>query len=61
MDSDLSVYYCALSRVFAYKCAAGRHLLETFGGPMEAYFAPPGAYEAVPGLTAQDIAALGNK
>ena len=33
MDSDLSVYYCALSRVFAYKCAAGRHLLETFGGP----------------------------
>ena len=33
MDSDRSVYLCALSRVFAYKCAAGRHLLETFGGP----------------------------
>ena len=33
MDYDRSVYYCALSRVFAYKCAAGRHLLETFGSP----------------------------
>lgn len=32
MESDLSVYYCALSRVFAYKCAAGRRLVEVFGG-----------------------------
>ena len=39
MDSDLSVYYCALSRVFAYKCAAGRHLLETFGGPAAVFTA----------------------
>ncbi len=39
MDSDLSVYYCALSRVFAYKCAAGRHLLETFGGPAAVFAA----------------------
>ncbi len=33
MDSDATVFYCALSRVFAYKCAAGRHLLEVFGSP----------------------------
>ena len=39
MDSDLSVYYCALSRVFAYKCTAGRHLLETFGGPAAVFAA----------------------
>jgi len=39
MDSDRSVYLCALSRVFAYKCAAGRHLLETFGGPAAVFAA----------------------
>ena len=32
MESDLAVYACALSRVFAYKCAVGRRLLEVFGG-----------------------------
>lgn len=38
MEPELSVYYCALSKVFAYKCAAGRRLLEHFGGP-DAVFA----------------------
>ena len=33
MDSDAIVYCCALSKVFAYKFAAGRHLAEAFGGP----------------------------
>lgn len=33
MDSDQLVYYCALSRVFAYRCAVGRQLLAHFGGP----------------------------
>ena len=32
MESDLVVYHCALSKVFAYKCAVGRRLMETFGG-----------------------------
>ena len=32
METDLLVYGCALSKVFAYKCAAGRQLLEHFGG-----------------------------
>ncbi|MBR5100255.1 MAG: DNA-protecting protein DprA [Bacteroidales bacterium] len=32
MESDLAVYACALSKVFAYKCAAGRRLMEVFGG-----------------------------
>ena len=32
MDSDLAVYHCALNKVFAYKCAAGRQLMEAFGG-----------------------------
>ncbi|MBR1538680.1 MAG: DNA-processing protein DprA [Bacteroidales bacterium] len=32
MESDLLVYHCALSKVFAYKCAAGRQLLAAFGG-----------------------------
>ena len=39
MDSDLSVYYCALNKVFAYQCAAGRHLLEAFGGPAAVFAA----------------------
>lgn len=38
MVSDLCVYYCALSRVFAYKCALGRQMLSVFGGP-DAVFA----------------------
>ena len=37
MDYDRSVYFCALSKVFAYKCAAGKHLIETLGSP-EAIF-----------------------
>ena len=32
MESDLVVYHCALSKVFAYKCAVGRRLAEAFGG-----------------------------
>ena len=32
MESELAVYACALSKVFAYKCAAGRRLMDTFGG-----------------------------
>lgn len=39
MDSDDSVYYCALSKVFAYQCAAGRHLLEAFGSPAAVFSA----------------------
>ena len=33
MEPDHFVYLCALSKVFAYKCAVGRQLMETFGGP----------------------------
>lgn len=32
MDSDLRVYHCALNKVFAYKCAVGRQLMEALGG-----------------------------
>ena len=39
MEPDLSVYYCALSKVFAYRCAAGRRLLEHFGGPAAVFAA----------------------
>ena len=31
MESDPFVYLCAMSKVFAYHCAIGRQLLETFG------------------------------
>jgi len=39
MESDLSVYYCALSKVFACKCAVGRRLLAEFGSPAEVFAA----------------------
>lgn len=39
MDPDFSVYYCALSKVFAYKCTAGRRLLEHFGEPAAVFSA----------------------
>lgn len=39
MDPDYSVYYCALSKVFAYKCAAGRRLLDHFGDPAAVFTA----------------------
>ena len=50
MDTDLLVYGCALSKVFAYKCAAGRQLVEHFGG-MAALFAAgrKGLAAAMPG------------
>lgn len=32
MEPDRFVYLCALSKVFAYKCAVGRELMEHFGG-----------------------------
>ena len=38
METDVLVYLCALSKVFAYKCAAGRRLVELFGG-LEKVFA----------------------
>ena len=47
MDSDASVYYCALSRVFAYQCAAGRHLLEAFGSPAAVFSASRDELSAV--------------
>ena len=37
MENDTLSCLCALSKVFAYKCAAGRRLIELFGGP-EAVF-----------------------
>lgn len=40
MESDRLVYLCALSKVFAYRCAIGRQLMDAFGGP-EALFKTP--------------------
>lgn len=34
------VCLCAISKVFAYKCAAGRQLMEAFGGPGAVFKAP---------------------
>lgn len=39
MESDDFVYTCALSRVFAYKCADGRRLVEAFGSPSAVFAA----------------------
>lgn len=39
MDSDSELYLCALSRVFAYHCAAGRALLEHLGSPAAVFAA----------------------
>lgn len=39
MEPDTLVYWCALSKVFAYKCAAGRQLLAAFGGPAAVFAA----------------------
>ncbi|MBR6423354.1 MAG: DNA-processing protein DprA [Bacteroidales bacterium] len=39
MDTDILVYVCALSKVFAYKCAAGRQLADTLGGPSAVFTA----------------------
>lgn len=47
MDSDLFIYYCALSRVFAYKCAAGRQLLTRFGDPAALFAAGPKVLSSV--------------
>ncbi len=41
MESDRFVCLCALSKVFAYKCAIGRQLMETFGGPEGVFRTPP--------------------
>ena len=40
MEPDRYVYLCALSKVFAYQCAIGRQLMESFGGP-EGVFSTP--------------------
>lgn len=40
MDSENSVYLCALSKVFAYKPAIGRKLIEALGGPAAVFQTP---------------------
>lgn len=47
MESDHLVYSCALSKVFAYKCAAGRQLLAAMGGPAAVFSAGREALAAV--------------
>ena len=43
MEFDEMVCLCAISKVFAYKCAAGRQLMEAFGGPGAVFKAPRAA------------------
>ena len=43
MDSDNLVCLCALSKVFAYKSAVGRQLIDAFGGPAAVFAAPRSA------------------
>ena len=40
MEFDELVCLCALSKVFAYKCAVGRQLMEAFGGAEAVFKAP---------------------
>lgn len=40
MEPDRYVCLCALSKVFAYKCAVGRQLMNHFGGPAAVFSAP---------------------
>ena len=47
MEPDRFVYLCALSKVFAYKCAVGRQLMETFGGPEGVFRTPRRDLDAV--------------
>ena len=47
MESDFVVYACALSKVFAYKCAAGRRLMDAFGGVAEIFNARREELDAV--------------
>ena len=47
MEPDRYVYYCALSKVFAYQCAIGRQLMESFGGPEGVFRTPRRTLESV--------------
>jgi len=40
MEFDELVCLCAIGKVFAYKCAVGRQLMEAFGGPGAVFRAP---------------------
>lgn len=39
MDSESEIYLCAMGRVFAYHCAAGRALIERLGSPQAVFAA----------------------
>ena len=54
-------YWIWLTSLVGLRPLAMRALTEHFGGPMEAYFAPAGGYDAVPELTGKERALLENK
>ena len=47
-------YWVWLTTLEGLRSISVTRLLETFGGPMEAYFAPNGGYDAVPDLTERE-------
>jgi len=61
MEADVCVYGCALSRVFAYKCAVGRKLMEVFGGVAGVFEAGREALEGVLGHTSEYVDKLCDK
>ena len=54
-------YWVWLAALRGMRSTAYRLVLDHFGGPMETYFAPAGAYGEIPELTARERAALENK
>ncbi len=54
-------YWIWLTSLVGLRPLAMRALTEHFGGPMEAYYAPAGGYDAVPELTGKERALLENK
>lgn len=54
-------YWVWLTTLEGLRPISVTRLLETFGGPMEAYFAPHGGYDAVPDLTDKEKELLSGK
>ena len=54
-------YWIWLTSLVGLRPLAMHAAIEHFGGPMEAYYAPAGGYDAIPELTPKDRALLENK
>ena len=54
-------YWVWLTALDGLRSISARRLMDHFGGPMEAFYAPHGAYDAVPGLNDKEKQLLQNK